>query len=177
MLACRPHRTSVLAALVGATLLGAVLLPFPALAQADSTHAGEPTANDGPTRYEDIGWYKMTLIQFQAGKSREALSVIGKYWPRAVGQADAPVPALVEIPKGPWDVMMIFPLEKRPLELKWQSPAELEELRAAFQAVLDEEEATKAWRECKSLIEGSTSLVGFSGRHGLTMTERLSPPN
>lgn len=182
--ASSPHRiprcVSVLAvvlALFGACLLGGALLPFPALAQADSSRSEHPLGNEEPTRYEEIGWYKMTLIKFESGKSRTALSMIEKHWPPTSSQADAPVPAVVEIPQGPWDVIMIYALEKRPLEMKWKSPAELGELRKAFRTVLDEEEAAKTWKKCKRLIAESTSLVGFSGRHGHALTGRFSSSN
>lgn len=180
------------ALLAGGVFVGEGILATPALAQEDATQSKKHES----THSEVVDWYKVTLIKFKSGKQRKALSMIERFWDPASDQADAPsgaeatrqaeasgqlktpeqvekpMPTVVEMPRGPWNVMLIYPLEKRPVEMRWKSPAELEELQRALRESLVGEEAEKTWKVCKRLIDRSTSFVGFSGLRGRTFTGR-----
>jgi hypothetical protein len=148
--------------LTGAVLIGGLLfLAPPTGAQVDST----TLATMGPTRYDDIGWHEVILLHFDAEAARRAKALTERCL-SAASTTEAAAPILVETPSGPWDVLMISPLEDAPLEKEWQTPAALSRLRSACADAFGDEEATDTWETYKDLIVRSSSMVGLSGRLG-----------
>lgn len=122
-------------------------------------------ATMGPTRYDDIGWHKVILLNFDAEAARRAKALTERCL-SAASTTEAAAPILVETPSGPWDVLMIYPLEGAPLEKEWQTPAELDRLRSACADAFGDDEAADTWQTFKDLIVRSSSMVGLSGRLG-----------
>jgi hypothetical protein len=119
----------------------------------------------GPTRYEEIGWHEVIFLNFDSERARRAKAMTERCLSSDSATRDR-MPVLVEIPGGPWDVLMIYPLEDAQLEKKWKTPADLGKLRSACAEAFGEETAKGAWKEYQNLIVGSSSLVGLSGRFG-----------
>jgi hypothetical protein len=119
----------------------------------------------GPTRYEDIGWHEVILLNFDTEKARRAKAMTEQCLASASATRDRR-PVLVETPSGPWDVLMIYPLEGAPAEKNWKTPADLGTLRADCAEAFGEETAEGAWEEYQGLIVRSSSIVGLSGRFG-----------
>lgn len=119
----------------------------------------------GPTRYEDIGWHEVIFLNFDSEKARRAKAMTERCLSSASPTRER-MPVLVETPSGPWDLLMIYPLEGAPLQKKWKTPAELEKLRSACAKAFGDEKAKDAWNEYKGLIVRSSSMVGLSGRFG-----------
>lgn len=158
----RPPLTSLLLTLLcGIVLFGALWFPSASHAQVDSTTRSAM----GPTRYEDIGWHEVIFLNFDSEKARQAKAMTEKCLSSASPTPNR-MPVLVETPNGPWDVLMIYPLDEAPMEKKWKTPAELEKIRSACAEAFGDEKAKDAWNEYKGLIVRSSSMVGLSGRFG-----------
>jgi len=148
--------------LSGAVLIGG--LPFlapSAGAQVDST----TLATMGPTRYDDIGWHEVVLLNFDAEATRRAKALTDQCL-SAASTTEETAPILVETPGGPWDVLMIYPLEDAPLKKSWETPAALGKLRAACADAFGDEEAADTWETYTDLIVRSSSMFALSGRLG-----------
>lgn len=157
----------VAAALASAFAFGSLTFPFSALAQEDST-GPLPTRAAEPTSYRDIGWHEVIFLNFDSEKTRRAKALTERCLRRATSSPDPPGPQVLELPGGPWDLMLIYSLgdsarEAPALEKKWKSPADLGRLREACRKAA-EEGADRTWEEYKGLLASSTMLVGFSGR-------------
>jgi hypothetical protein len=147
--------------LFGTVLFGMLACPPSASrAQVDSTALSAV----GPTRYEDIGWHEVILLNFDAEQARRAKALTERCLASASATGET-APLLVETPSGPWDVLMIYPLEEAPLEKTWTTPAELGKLRSACAEAFGEK-AGDTWETYKALIVRSSSMVGLSGRLG-----------
>jgi hypothetical protein len=147
--------------LFGTVLFGVLAcLPSASRAQVDSTALSAV----GPTRYEEIGWHEVILLNFDAEQARRAKALTERCLASASATGET-APLLVETPRGPWDVLMIYPLEEAPLEKTWTTPAELGKLRSACAEAFGDQ-AEGAWETYKALIVRSSSMVGLSGRLG-----------
>jgi hypothetical protein len=161
----RPPLTSpLLILLCGIVLYGALWFPSASRAQVDSTTRSAM----GPTRYDDIGWHEVIFLNFDSEKARRAKAMTERCLSSASSTRDR-MPVLVETPSGPWDVLMIYPLEGAPLQKKWKTPAELEKLRSACAEAFGDDKAEDAWNEYEGLIVQSSSIVGLSGRFGRSL--------
>ena len=148
--------------LCGTVLFGMLVgLPSASRAQVDSTTLSAV----GPTRYEEIGWHEVILLNFDAEATRRAKALTDQCL-SAASTTEETAPILVETPGGPWDVLMIYPLEDAPLKKSWETPAALGKLRAACADAFGDEEAADTWQTFKDLIVRSSSMVGLSGRLG-----------
>mgnify|MGYP006896936881 CR=1 FL=1 len=147
--------------LCGTVLFGMLVgLPSASRAQVDSTTLSAV----GPTRYEEIGWHEVILLNFDAEQARRAKALTERCFSSASATGEK-TPLLVETPGGPWDVLMIYPLEDAPLQKAWETPAELGKLRSACAEAFGEK-ADDTWETYKGLIVRSSSMVGLSGRLG-----------
>lgn len=166
-LTCRNLQRLLHASGISLLLCGAILsallsgLPPTAAAQADSTSLGAVE----PTRYDDIGWHEVIFLNFESEEARRAKGMTQLCLSSTSAPRDK-MPFLVETPSGPWDILMIYPLESAPLEKKWATPADLGKLRSACVEAFGDEKANATWDEYKGLIVRSSSMVGLSGRFG-----------
>ena len=130
-------------------------------------HGQEPGPADRPTA--GVEWTEVVLLTFKAGSNRKASGITDRCFRRAHGNSETPVPHVIEIPKGPWDVMFVYVLEEAPVEMRWKTPADLTKLRRCFTGVYGEDAAQ--WDAYRRLIARSTSVRGFAGRQGREITK------
>jgi hypothetical protein len=151
-------------ACLGLALLGLCLLAAPAQAQDE-----EPE----PTRYEDVAWNQVVLVDFKAGREERAMEIIEDRFLPVAKKAGNQIPRTVEMQTGPWDLLLVWTLQDGPSEMTWEiSPEEIETMKAA-QEMFGQEKMEKISDEYSSLIARETSFVGFSGRHGAPVTAQL----
>lgn len=148
----------------GLALLGLCLLAAPAQAQED-----EPE----PTRYEDVTWNQVVLVDFKSGKEERAMEIIEDRFLPLVKKAGNQIPRTVEMQTGPWDLLLVWILKDGPSDMTWEiSPEEIETMKAA-QEMFGQEKMEKIGDEYSSLIARETSFLGFSGRHGAPITVQM----
>jgi len=149
---------------LGLALLGLCLLTTPAQAQDE-----EPE----PTRYEDVTWNQVVLIDFKSGKEGRAMEIIENRFLPVVKKAGNQIPRTIELQTGPWDLMLVGVMKDGPSEMTWEtSPDEIENMKAA-QEMFGQEKMEKISDEYSSLVARSTSFLGFSGQHGAPITAQM----
>ena len=146
---------------LGLAVLGLFLLAAPAQAQDE-----EPE----PTRYEDVTWNQVVLVDFKPGKEERAMEIIDEYFDPVVKKAGNQMPRAVELQTGPWDLLLVWTMKDGPSDMTWEtSPEEIETMKAA-QEMFGQEKMEKINDEYSSLIARTTSFMGFSGQHGAPIT-------
>jgi len=151
----------LISALGIALLLSMAGLAMPAQAQEEGPQ---------PQRYEDVTWNNVVLYDFKAGKGDRAMEIIGDHYDPAAKKAGIQIPHSVQLQTGPWDLMMIWTMKDGPSEMAWETSPWDVKAQKAMVGMLGQEKAQEIVDEFDNTVARETSFVGFSGRHGASIT-------
>jgi hypothetical protein len=121
-----------------------------------------------PQRYENVDWNNVVMVDFKPGKRGRALEIIREHYVPASEEAGTPMPVMIEMMSGEYDLMFVWMMDDGPSEMTWERSPESIAWRSALVDMMgSEEETEKLQDEYSSLINRSISYIGFSGRHGM----------
>jgi len=124
-----------------------------------------------PTRYENVDWHSVVMMDFKPGKRARAMEIIDDHFIPASKTAGTNLPVMVELQAGEWDVMMLWPMKDGPSAMEWEiSPDGIKWRTALNEAIGSTEKADELWQEYMSLVDDATSYIGFSGRRGMKLS-------
>jgi hypothetical protein len=147
---------------LGLALLGLCHVATPAQAQEE-----EPEVQ----RLEGVTWNQIQLVDFRVGKEERAMELIAKYAIPAYKKAGTQIPRIIQLGTGSWDVMYVFEMKEGPSEMTWEtSPESVKIQKAMMEMEGGKEKMEKLGDEYQSLINRTTSFIGYSGEHGAPIT-------
>jgi len=112
-----------------------------------------------PSKYENVTWHRVVLIDFKPGKVARAKEII-KIYQTAGASAGTRGPVEYWFETGEYDLMAIWTLEDGPSDLEWDISPDGIKWRAALVKQLGSEEAVqKLQQEFQSLRASSTSYI------------------
>jgi hypothetical protein len=150
---------------LGLAVLGLFLLTAPAQAQEEGPEA---------QRLEGVTWNSVVLIDFKAGEEDRAMEIASNNFIAASKKAGTQVPRVIDLQTGPWDTMLVWTMEDGPSEMTWEtSPEQVKHQKTMMEMVGGKKEMEKTWEEYTSLINRSTSFIGYSGEHGAPITAEV----
>jgi len=150
---------------LGLAVLGLFLLAAPAQAQEEGPEA---------QRLEGVTWNQVVLVDFKAGEEDRAMEMISNNFLAASKKAGTQVPRLIDLQTGPWDMMLVWTMEDGPSEMAWEtSPEQAKYQKTLMEMVGGKKEMEKIGDEYTSLINRSTSFLGYSGKHGAPITAEV----
>jgi len=150
---------------LGLAVLGLFLLAAPAQAQEEGPEA---------QRLEGVTWNSVVLIDFKVGKEDRAMEIVSNNFIPASKKAGTQVPRVIDLQTGPWDVMLVWTMEDGPAEMTWEtSPEQAKYQKTLMGMVGGKEKMEKIGDEYNSLINRTTSFLGYSGKHGAPITAEV----
>jgi len=127
--------------------------------------AGQALGQDMPKAHkmENVSWHTVVLVDFEPGKTDEAMNIINNHFVKAAEKAGNSGPAMeLEMQTGEWDLMLVWNMDS-PSEMEWEVSPEGEK----FMKALSEQEgslkkAQELFDKYQSLIDESTSYIATS---------------
>ena len=108
-------------------------------------------------------WTRIEMIKFKDGKSARAMEIISDYFLAACHQSNTPVPAVINIVTGDWDVMAIWNMEGGIEEMNWEtSPNDIKWMKAINDIAGSADKAKSIIEEFSTITERKTSYLGRS---------------
>lgn len=148
------HLRAVLASAVATVfaVTAFLLLPASLVAQEDPE----------PEKY-DATWYAVVQLDFEQGKTADALDIIKNYFAPAATEAGSPLPVMVlQHQSGEWDLTLIWHMERGPAGMEWkQTPEGIASQKALRELAGGEEEAQEIGEEWQSYISRSNVTITF----------------
>lgn len=124
-----------------------------------------------PTRFENVDWHSVVMLDFKPGKQGRAMEIIDDHFIPASQEAGTGMPVMIELQAGEWDAIMVWAMDDGPSAMEWEvSPDGIKWRTALNKAMGGAEKADALWQEYMSLIDDATSYIGFSGRRGMKLT-------
>ena len=117
-----------------------------------------------PEKHSDITWHTITVVDYKPGKVEDARKIIEKFQSAAVA-AGTPAPVQYWFETGKYDMVIIWELERGPIDLEWShSPNEVSWWKAFVAQEGSEESAKQVQDEYSSLIASSTYKISRNQR-------------
>ena len=76
-----------------------------------------------PTKYENVSWHQVVLVDYKPGKMKRAKEII-KLYEEAGKAAETKAPEMIWLMSGEYDLMLIWTLEDGPSEFEWKYSAD-----------------------------------------------------
>ncbi len=112
-----------------------------------------------PTKYENVSWHKVVLVDYKPGKMKRAKEII-KLYQESGKAAETMAPEMIWFMSGEYDLMLIWTLKDGPSEFEWKySPDGLKWWNEFIKQIGSKEEAEKIQAEYTDLIFSYTSYL------------------
>lgn len=130
------------------------------------------TAQEEPQaqKHEDVTWYEIVHVDFEPGKTDDALELIKEHYIPAAGEAGNPGPEMVlQHQTGSWDLTLVWKLDRGPSVFEWETTPEgaafqkallemvgeekMQEISETYQSYIDRSELTITYQDPELLVE------------------------
>lgn len=111
-------------------------------------------------RMQNVSFHTVEMIKFKPGKRERAMEIIRDYFVPADKASGGGQVVDLHLQTGPWDAIVVFPMNGGPGDLSWQtSPDEIKWMTALNQKAGGADKAKALLAEWDTLVEHSENHV------------------
>jgi len=114
-----------------------------------------------PKKLENVEFLSMSYTDFKPGKADRAMEMIREHYLPASKKAETPVPYIVRLQSGEWDMITTWTLKDGYSSMEWELSADGIKWMEAFRQQEGKEESEKIRDEFNSLIQRSNHVTGY----------------
>jgi hypothetical protein len=113
-------------------------------------------------RMKDVTWHSVEMVKFHAGKRERAMEIVEKYFSPADRDMAGGTPTVIDLhmQTGPWDAIVVFPMNGGPGDLSWATtPDEVKWMGALAKRAGGMDQAKALLKEWDTLVARSEDQV------------------
>ncbi len=114
-----------------------------------------------PTKTANAQYLSISYTDFKPGKADRALEIIRNHYVKASQKAGTPVPYIVVLHSGEWDMVTVWTLKEGYASMEWEITEDGIKWMQAFNELEGEEKGKEIREEFNSLIHRSSHQIGY----------------
>jgi hypothetical protein len=114
-----------------------------------------------PKKLANVEYLSITYTDFKPGKADRAMEIIKEHYFPASKTAGTPVPYIVRLQSGEWDMITAWTLEEGYSSMEWEISADGIKWMQAFNKQEGKEKSKEIRDEFNSLIQRSNHVIGY----------------